>query len=383
MREFFKGAFAASKKVKLKYWVVICAGIVFLAVSLPVILMVIPFPLAWKIGEVNAQPTNVRYVETGDVVPYLYKADENGNFTGEDLKIITFTDTHFEGKLARFSKNSFTIEMMKKNIETEKPDLVIFTGDIVTDAYTKNRLTGLAEVMEAYQVYWAPIYGNHDGEKIGAPVRKEITKIWSKYPHCLVRDGGVDGSGNYMINVKTAADTVSETLVFMDTGNRMSKADRKKYGIEENSYDYIKPSQIEWYKNNLAAIKNLYGDVKSLLFIHIPLVEYTDAYLHGQFVYGRQREEVCSSDYNSGMFVAIKEAGSTQAIFCGHDHVNDFDYIYQGVHFVYLQKSGYVTYDLYTAGFVKSKSERRQGTNRIIIKADGSFTNEPLLNTRF
>ena len=370
-------------KKKRMIILIVIGCVVLLAVGINFLLTMAPIPLQFRVKEVLSQSTNVVYVDNGEEFPFLYKADSEGGYSGENLKILTFTDTHLETKLTSYSKNTLTIEMLKKNIETEKPDLIVFTGDIVTGIFTTNRLKGLADMLEAYGVYWAPVFGNHDGEFATSRSREEICEIWGEYEHCLLKKGDVDGYGNYIINIKTSATTVSQSLVFMDSGSYMSKSDKEKYGVSGTSYDYIKQSQIDWYKQSMSTIKARYGDTKSMLFIHIPLVEYEDAYEDGELLYGEKKEPICASEYNSGMFDAILEAGSTQAIFCGHDHVNDYDCLYQGVHFVYLQKSGYASYDLYTKKMVVSESLRRQGTNVITILSDGSFTNEPKLNTRF
>ncbi|MBR6634122.1 MAG: hypothetical protein IKL41_00670, partial [Clostridia bacterium] len=60
--------------------------------------------------------------------------------------------------------------------------------------------------------------------------------------------------------------------------------------------------------------------------------------------YGNVFESVGSSKLNTGLFALIKKLGSTQAMFCGHDHVNDFCALYDGVYLVYNQTGGYETY---------------------------------------
>lgn len=371
------------KKLKMKHWIAIALIVVLLAAGIPIFMYLVPVPLKWEADKVNKQSTNVVYVEGEEAYPYLYKQAAGGGFSGEDLKITVFTDLHLEQQFASYSKNNLTIEMLKKNIETEKPDLVIFTGDIVTSIFTKNRVVGVAELMESYGIYWAPVFGNHDGEHNKALSRAEITEIWSTYDHCLIKKGDTYGYGNYIVNIKTSATAVSQSLIFMDSNLYMSDADKAKYGIEGDSYDFIKPEQIDWYKNNLNAIKAQYGSVPSLLFMHIPIPEFKDAYENGTKVYGEKHEGVACSAYNSGMFSVIKELASTKAIFSGHDHINDYNYLHEGVNFIYVQKSGYASYDLYTKDMVDSKEGRRQGCTVVTLKADGTFTVEPKLNTRF
>lgn len=59
-----------------------------------------------------------------------------------------------------------------------------------------------------------------------------------------------------------------------------SHASRYYNDIQNNGYDFIYDGQMDWYKwviNGIASENN--GEkVESMLFIHIPLNEYVDAY---------------------------------------------------------------------------------------------------------
>jgi hypothetical protein len=240
-------------------------------------------------------------------------------------------------------------------------------------------------MMEAYGVYWAPVYGNHDTENFTAISRNELTALWSSYPHCLIRQGNVYGSGNYIINIKTSENTISKSLIFMDSGDYMSKDEKSELGYkkDETVYDYIHQDQINWYSDSVAEIKNQYGNnSKSLLFFHIAIPEYLDAYEEGTILYGEKREGIGCSKKNSGMFDAIIQNGSTEAIFVGHDHINDYEALYQGVRFVYCQSSGYTSYDV-VSKFNLSDSDRLQGCLVVNIGVDGSYNIERIINSSY
>ena len=348
-------------------------------------IFVYPYPLNFGIKDTKAIENNVVYVDNGEEIPYLYKRDANGEFSNEDFQIMTLTDLHLDSRFTRKDRNQKTIDMMKKNIETEKPDMIIMTGDIITSSFTKSRVKKLAEMMEKYQIYWAIVYGNHDTEDRTAMSREDLTDMLSEYKYCLVKNGDVSGSGNYIINIKTAENKVSQSLIFIDSGDYMSKEDIKKYDLDkkETLYDYIKPDQIEWYKNSCTTIKNVYGEnTKSMLFFHIALPEYADAYENGTLLYGDMREDPGCSKHNSGMYDAIKEMNCTHAMFVGHDHVNDFDILYENIHFVYCQPSGYSSYDMVTK-FDTDENSRIQGVTLINIKENGTFSLQQKFNTRF
>ena len=59
---------------------------------------------------------------------------------------------------------------------------------------------------------------------------------------------------------------------------------------------------------------------------------------------GRKGEEVCCPRKNTGMFEILKNFANTKAIYCGHDHNNDYKGFYEGVELVYGRKTGYGCY---------------------------------------
>ena len=145
----------------------------------------------------------------------------------------------------------------------------------------------------------------------------------------------------------------------------------------------FKNNQKNWYRNHIEEQRRVYGDFKSLMFMHIPLCEYENVNRLDKFgeyvptgkakiLYGSQYESIGCSPVNSGMFSLIKELGSTQAVFAGHDHVNDFCAEYDGVKLVYVQTSGYETY---TMGDLRKWDESKwmQGATVITVKQDGSI----------
>lgn len=373
------------KKVFANKIVSVILAVILIAFLIVLVLKVIPFPLDFGLDEIEPLKNNVVYVEEEGSFPYLYKQDGQGGFSDEEFKIAVFTDLHLTSYLTDLKDNNKTIEMLKKNIEKEQPDLVIFTGDIVTSAFTRLRAKKLAELMEKYKVYWAIVFGNHESENFTGPSREKLASFYESYEYCLFQSGDTDGVGNYIINIKTSQNVVSKSLIFMDSWDYMCKEDIKKFNLDKSKkqYDYIKESQIEWYNSSISALKQKYGDsTESMLFIHIPLPEYKNAYEDGEIIYGKQREKVCSSNHNSGMFTAIKQNNHTKVIFTGHDHINDYCALYEGVYFTYTQPSGYAAYDVKDRKSTKNE-DRIQGCSIVTIKSDGQFDIEQKLNSRF
>jgi len=300
----------------------------------------------------------------------------------EDFKIIGFTDTHFD---TYAKKSKISLEMIIRNVVNEKPDLVVFDGDIITSSFNKRRAKQFTNVMDKLGVYWAPVLGNHEGDNFMSVSRTKLLEIYSHSKYCLVetntktlKDGTkVDGDGNYVINILNKDNKISQSLYFIDSGAYMSQSDLSKYKDEiidtkGDNYDYIKEWQIKWYKETVNDIKNINGETnKSLMFVHIPLPEFKTSYElitgesevtnntptynvedgYGDVIYsGARRETICFSGHNSGMFNTIKELGSTQAVISGHDHLNNFVLKYEGVKLGYCQSSGYSAYNVVSRG---------------------------------
>ncbi len=194
---------------------------------------------------------DVRIAEQSEEVTYLTK-DSDDNF-----KILAFTDMHFDG-LAKAPMDKTMSEFLNA-MNREQPDLVIFTGDTVTAIFNKERAKLLAEIMEAYGVYWCAILGNHEGEHPLSYNREKLIKLWAndkKYPHCLVEAGPEDisGYGNYIVNLLSANKQIIQSLIFMDSGDYVTEEDinTEKYG--PGAYDYIKADQSVTGRNQFKSL---------------------------------------------------------------------------------------------------------------------------------
>ncbi len=188
------------------------------------------------------------------------------------------------------------------------------------------------------------------------------------------------GFGNQIIRVKNGAQVVQD-LVLLDSH---SYTDNDYFGMMWK-YDNIHQSQIDWYADNLD--KNTDGTpVNNLLFFHIPLKEYRDAYQQVkdgtlELKYGKMGEEERERNgvKTYGIFCgenddSLFETGlnnNLKGIFCGHDHYNNFSVDYNGVRLTYGMSIDYLAY----TGIYKKHAQR--GCTVITIDAEGNFENEP------
>ena len=323
----------------------------------------------------------------------------------EELKIVQLTDTHFGGGWMSGKKDSMAMNAIAAMISAEKPDLVIITGDMAFPvpykAGTLNNKSGaklLAELMETLGVYWTVTYGNHDTEAYSYYNREEITDFYSQYPHCLISNGAnVDGYANQVFNIINSDGIITRSLFTVDSH---SYIDGDILGIMWK-YDNIHENQIEWYKNTieennkhnrmkiLESSQSDFGEkyinylnVPSSVFMHVPLSEYKDAwneYVNNgykdtenvKYNYGAAGETgkvICHGVYEDNFFETMLEVGSTDSVFCGHDHLNNFSINYKGIDLIYSYSIDYLAY----SGIYKLGSQR--GCTVINVAQDGEIT---------
>jgi len=380
-----------SKPAKKKMWIIIISSVLGAAIVGLSLYLWMPIGLKIDKDSIVKQETNVvLYDRNTGYGKYraLGKVDADGNLTDEPFKILTFTDMHLD---TYRTKGGDSIKNMIASIKAEQPDLILLTGDIVTSATNWLRVKQFGEMMDGLGIFWCPILGNHEGDNGRSIAREKFLENWSACEYCLMENdpdaiaSGVWGNGNYVVNLLKSGGVVRESLIFLDSGNEISEEDAKRYDVS-GGYDYLKPDQIAWYEGVINSLKayTQAEPIKSLMYIHIPLVEYADALkivkdeslTPGQtatdgteFIAGYAYEGAACSKYDSGMFAAIVNSGSTQAVFCGHDHINNCVIKYQGILLVYNQKSGYSSYDLASKGL----GDPNQGYTVTTVTPDGAI----------
>lgn len=316
----------------------------------------------------------------------IAKVDANGNIVNNGFRILSSTDFHFgDDNDKRFK----CMDMFMKHIKATTPDLVILTGDIIQSKFQHFDAIQFGQFMEKIGVYWAFVFGNHEAREEKGRFKHLLLTCKTSFPHCIARQGKSElfGYGNYCINIMKNENEILKTLFMFDSGRDVIPEYNAEHNAptDLNGYDYLKKNQMDWYREKVTALNERYGDVKSFMYMHIPLKEYENAINatqedNGQFLFtgkckilfGIAFESVGSSHFNSGMFALIKDLGSTQAVFSGHDHVNDFCAIYDGVYLVYNQAGGYETYTM-GEKFGWDEKDWLQGVTITDIESDGTF----------
>ena len=261
---------------------------------------------------------------------------------GAEFKIIQFADLHFgqEGEQYHNADEARTIAFMTYLVETEKPDLIVLSGDNIMNTGVAG-VKELIRIMDAYQTPYTFVFGNHDAETaLNGYCKRDVSDYLeqSESPYLLYRSGYIDDSnenryGNFSISM-----TDNETgdllgaIVIVDTGTYDYAADR---------YQTITEGQVDWYKSEIERLNKIYSRQKNnaheiiptLTYGHMQLPELFVAYQKAAnadgatFVYEQElggwmaNAVLGSAGAESSLFYsAMKEMGSAKSYLCGHMH---------------------------------------------------------------
>ena len=240
-------------------------------------------------------------------------------FDARDVfRIVQFTDLHL---ITTETPQLFrqTLDLIRRVTNATKPDLIAITGDLTWGETMDDRdaMDALCETMAELCVPWAPVLGNHDGDKYG---RDTFASFLLDRPYCLFElgDERAEGYGNYVVTVGD-----EWALFFMDS----------------HTGDFY-PGQLDWYRRISAELPKGHSE---LAFFHVPIPEYREVW-DSEPCKGFKMESICDTTYNDGLFSAFAHAGHMRGVFVGHDHVNDFEGTLDGIRLVYGRVSGYQGY---------------------------------------
>ncbi|TMW58200.1 hypothetical protein Poli38472_011788 [Pythium oligandrum] len=271
------------------------------------------------------------------------------------FKILQLADLHYTGDpntgchdtpldmKASSCSEALMTKYVNELLDLEKPDFVAFTGDNVQTYKSSLRQASMDVVtagVEARGIPYAMIFGNHDDERGFS--REMMVEMAMAKPHSYTQRGPVEvyGVGNYELNIKAPTngawgDIGSDVfrMYFLDSN---AYPDHGKLSNEDTKYDWIRPSQVAYYRQ-MAASHN--STVPAIMFFHIPLPEYAmDA---RSLRTGQHREHVQSSEVHSVLFSTLVELNEVKATFAGHDHVNEYCYKREGIQLCYGGGAGF------------------------------------------
>lgn len=257
---------------------------------------------------------------------------------GDDgtFKIAQFTDMHLDpSKPRRLAEAEKTFARLDRVLALERPDLVVFTGDVVTGPPAEGMWRRLLDTMTARRVPFCVVLGNHDHEQ--DLTRAQIARLVTSCRGSLntLNDAGELADRELLV---LGRDSQQPALV-------LYCLDSHDYSTVEgvDGYGWFTPAQVAWLRDCCTARTAANGGqaVPSLAFFHIVLHEYLAAWRNPDATHiGRAAEEECPGALNTGMFAAMVETGSVMGTFVGHDHDIDYMVADKGVCLGYGRYSG-------------------------------------------
>jgi hypothetical protein len=241
------------------------------------------------------------------------------------LKILGLTDLHFFN--AKEAEDEHTLQDIRAMIKIVQPEMIVIDGDIwFEDDFGKgiDRCKWSCKKLGELGIPWAFVWGNHD------------TSIDHRLCHPIITSAanslyrGTRYDGHYRIEIKNPGEDKPfwDFIIVND-------------GLPESGFQN---EQIQWFKAEADRIKQKYSNPPpAFLFCHVPLTQFHEIVLKG-IARGVKGEMTWSEKGGPEAFWAIKKSGMVKAVFCGHDHVNNFGGELNGVWLQYLRSSGYGGY---------------------------------------
>lgn len=247
------------------------------------------------------------------------------------FKIVQITDLHYKLGVKASEQG---LACVREMVQTEKPDLVVVTGDIIYSAPADSTLSVVLKTFAQLGVPFCMTFGNHDYDFKTPAVA--LYNQMQKTPNCVMPV--LQGKNtDYSLPILSSNGKRTAAVIYcIDTHNKPAIG-----GI--GGYQWISHNQITWYRQRSMVYKQKNGGkpVPSLAFLHIPLPEFNYATANTQCpMYGSRLEKAYSPSINSGMFASIKEMGDIMGVFCGHDHDNDYAVSYFNVLLAHGRFSG-------------------------------------------
>jgi len=264
-----------------------------------------------------------------------------------EFVVLQLTDLHYGDSE---EQNQRTTAAQESIIQAVKPDLIVITGDAVsgyawdkkTQGFFKSQWEQFTAPYIKLKTRYAYVFGNHDIET--DLTAHQIGDLDRSNPYSLFNGNTAPdskGYSNYILPIFSSyegRENQQSSLLWMFDTRKSGCNDKDSY------YGCIDKEQIDWYKKESDALNYASGaKIPGLAFFHIPIPEYVEVW-NSYFTFGAKNETVGCPTVNSGAFEAFRQGGNIKALFCGHDHTNDYGGLFKGIQLIYGRKTGYGSY---------------------------------------
>ncbi len=280
----------------------------------------------------SALLVSVLMIQAAEAKGPVLRFNEDGKF-----RIAQFTDMHIcVGKSEYRDKELMkTFGRLSRIANQEKPDLLVFTGDIVTDGDGAKGWEMLLDSLDKFKIPFCIVFGNHDPET--RIPRKDMSARIAASPYSMNTLNKAGELADIEIEVLSSKDKKASALLYC--------MDSHDYSTIESidGYGWFTPEQVDWLRDCCSKRTKANGGVpmNSLAFFHICLPEYSQAWDNPKRnSKGRAAENECPGALNTGMFAAMVETSSVMGVFVGHDHDNDYVVAEKGIALGYGRFSG-------------------------------------------
>ncbi|KAK9062194.1 hypothetical protein SSX86_019380 [Deinandra increscens subsp. villosa] len=308
-------------------------------------------------------------------------------FTGSSFKVALFADLHFgENAWSDWGPDHdlSSVKVMSTILNVEKPDFVVYLGDVVT---ANNFLTHNASLYwdqaisptRARNIPWATLFGNHDDTHFEWPIEWFSS---SGIPQILCPSANASGGDGCSFRGTTRLELTMNELrrnpglsytgfgpqsLWPSVSNYVHtilspKSDHKlpvmiMYFLDSGGGSYpgvISTIQSEWFHNKSQEL-NPDSSIPEIVFWHIPSQAYKKVAKKAaageiQCAGSMFEEGVAPQDAEMGMMKLLKERPSVKAIFVGHNHGLDWCCPYEKMWLCYARHTGYGGYGTWPRG---------------------------------
>jgi 3',5'-cyclic AMP phosphodiesterase CpdA len=247
------------------------------------------------------------------------------------VRILQLTDTHFGRDSDKHrASDVLSQKLIRQLVDEQKPALVFHTGDFINNDLEKPDHSAIG-FMNDLGTPWSLVFGNHDHAQ-GREGGISLDDYYGRLENHAT--GFIEGNGKreyaYRIDIRKGKEAPGFSLFGFNCGNPVSMMK-------------VTDGQIAWLKAQLEEDKRKGHTQPILVMQHIPMIEYKTLY-DAKDATGRQGEKVCFEQDNGSVFETYRQSGRVHAVFCGHDHVNDYLGRHKEILLAYGRVSGWSGY---------------------------------------